>query len=173
MSDNHDWWQGRSNQSWQDDEWSSHYSDQRWFSSDWSQGHWDVESSWNHTPYFSRRSSWTTWSVPHSEHDWQEKADSGRWWNTPKGRCWGDTLDEAVEWAVKHGSPPTRHFDNGRAVKMRQSLNHLMKGQKNQFLTSNPSTPVVKATGLLAQWVAARRSGVGRTPFLSLIVAPP
>jgi hypothetical protein len=103
MSDNHDWWQGRSNQSWQDDEWSNHYSDQRWFSSDWSQGHWDVESSWNHTPYFSRRSSWTTWSAPHSEHDWQERADSGRWWNTPKGRFWGDTLDEAVEWAVKQG----------------------------------------------------------------------
>ena len=103
MSDNYDWWQGRSNQSWQDDEWSNHYSDQRWFSSDWSQGHWDVESSWNHTPYSSRRSSWTTWSAPHSEHDRQERADSGRWWNTPKGRFWGDTLDEAVEWAVKQG----------------------------------------------------------------------
>ena len=63
---------------------------------------------------WSRRSSIdsASTSVGAAEQSKQSgEADSGRWWETPLGWTWGDSLDQAIEWAIERKwISPTKDF---------------------------------------------------------------
>ena len=92
-----DWWQGHGNQhSWHS--WSDN--DDGCGNWDWSQRHYESQASWQSTQPTS--STWT-WSAPGSESSQLEAESVGKWWDTPQGQFWGNSLDEAIEWAMAKG----------------------------------------------------------------------